>query len=76
MTVGMQHEGAVIVGVILRPKSGRAVVAALQTTASASRWQAFMALSMDATACFIRARSVHFIDQPAEVPPELFHVRA
>jgi hypothetical protein len=31
---------------------------------------------MDATACFIRARSVHFIDQPAEVPPELFHVRA
>ena len=27
MTVGIQHEGAVIVGVILRPKSGRAVVA-------------------------------------------------
>ena len=27
MTVGIQHEGAVIVDVILRPKSGRAVVA-------------------------------------------------
>src|SRR6516164_8517569 len=27
MTVGIQHEGAVIVGVILRSKSGRAVVA-------------------------------------------------
>ena len=27
MTVGIQHKGAVIVGVILRPKPGRAVVA-------------------------------------------------